>query len=329
MDQQFLAVGDVTTDTFIRLTDAQVHCAIDTDQCTISMPWGAKIPYEFAIPVSAVGNAANAAISAARLGLRTSFLSATGTDESGVASLATLRENDVATELVTTHKGLPSNHDFVLWFETERTILIKHSAFPYHIPSDTTPPPIVYLSSLGDESGKAHAELIAWLSRFPQTKLVFQPGHELSMPRALTDPIYRAAYISVCNKEEAEGILGVGKTDMTELLKQLRAIGPQVVIITDGPKGAYAFDGTHILSVPLYPDPAPPYERTGAGDAFASAVAAALALGKPLDEALLWGPINSMSVVQKVGAQEGLLHREELEKLLAQAPADYQIHQLS
>jgi sugar/nucleoside kinase (ribokinase family) len=75
--------------------------------------------------------------------------------------------------------------------------------------------------------------------------------------------------------------------------------------------------------MPTYPDPKPPYERTGAGDAFASTVTAALALGKPLSEALQWGPINSMSVVQQVGAQKGLLTREKLEEYLRNAPKDY------
>ena len=56
-----------------------------------------------------------------------------------------------------------------------------------------------------------------------------------------------------------------------------------------------------------------------------STVVVALALGKSLREALLWGPINSMSVVQQVGAQKGLLTREALEQYLANAPADYTV----
>jgi sugar/nucleoside kinase (ribokinase family) len=75
----------------------------------------------------------------------------------------------------------------------------------------------------------------------------------------------------------------------------------------------------------MYPDERGPFERTGAGDAFASTVAAALALGKPLEEALLWGPINSMSVVQEVGAQKGLLTREALLSYLDKAPASYTV----
>jgi len=54
-----------------------------------------------------------------------------------------------------------------------------------------------------------------------------------------------------------------------------------------------------------------------------------VALGKPLEEALLWGPINSMSVVQDIGAQKGLLSRKDLEKYLEDAPNNYKIRVLS
>ena len=42
-----------------------------------------------------------------------------------------------------------------------------------------------------------------------------------------------------------------------------------------------------------------------------------------LRQALRLAPINSMSVVQHVGARAGLLRRAELERYLAEAPADY------
>jgi ribokinase len=75
--------------------------------------------------------------------------------------------------------------------------------------------------------------------------------------------------------------------------------------------------------MPLYPDPKAPYDRTGAGDAFASTFVAGLAKGMTLEEALRWAPINSMSVVQKVGAQAGLLTEEEMKHYLDQAPEWY------
>ena len=37
----------------------------------------------------------------------------------------------------------------------------------------------------------------------------------------------------------------------------------------------------------------------------------------------MWGPVNSMSVVQQIGARAGLLTRERLEEYLAKAPEDY------
>ena len=94
--------------------------------------------------------------------------------------------------------------------------------------------------------------------------------------------------------------------------------------ITDGKKGAYAYDGNSMWFMPPYPDPKPPINRTGAGDAFSSTFTVAISLGKSVTEVLRWGPVNSMSVTQQMGARAGLLTREKLEELLAKAPADYQ-----
>ena len=137
--------------------------------------------------------------------------------------------------------------------------------------------------------------------------------------------LYGATEVIACNKEEAERILEVGETDMKILLEQMHALGPKTVLITDGPNGAFVYDGTEMLTVPMYPDPKIPYDRTGAGDAMTSTFVAALALGKSLKEALLWGPVNSMAVVQEIGAQKGLLTRNALEAYLASAPETYTV----
>ena len=127
------------------------------------------------------------------------------------------------------------------------------------------------------------------------------------------------------NKEEAERILETDETDIKTLLEKMRALGPKTVLITDGRNGAYSFDGIEMLKIPLYPDSRPPRERTGAGDAMSSTIVAALALGLPLRDALLWGPVNAMAVVQETGAQKGLLTRDALLQFLADAPAEYRI----
>jgi sugar/nucleoside kinase (ribokinase family) len=106
-------------------------------------------------------------------------------------------------------------------------------------------------------------------------------------------------------------------------LSSLHSLGPKIVCITDGPRGAYmnAPEGTFFM--PPYPDPAPPKNRTGAGDAFAATFVSYLALGKTPQEALRRAPINSAFVVQHIGAQKGLLTKAQLEQYLTTAPEDF------
>jgi ribokinase len=135
--------------------------------------------------------------------------------------------------------------------------------------------------------------------------------------------IYKHANILVLNKEEAALVGGGDINNMHDLFDKLHDLGPEVVCITDGPNGAYASSPEGRFFMPIYPDLAPPYERTGAGDAFASTFTAAVMRGKSLQEALMWGPINSMNVVQKAGAQEGLLTEQQLLEFLEKAPDWY------
>ena len=322
----FIAIGDTTVDEFIKLKEARINCDINAEACTISMKWGDKIPYEFSELVPGVGNAANAAVAAARLGLTSAFVSNVGRDRFGEEILAALTKEGVDTRYIAVNDGIPTNHHYVLWYEAERTILIRHEKYPYRIPEGFVAPKWIYLSSTGENSVAFHEELPLWLAAHPETKLAFQPGtFQMEMGKEKLMALYAATEIVACNKEEAERILELGETDSRELLEKMRALGPKTVLITDGPKGAYAYDGTEMFRVPMYPDPKPPYDRTGAGDAMTSTFVVALALGKSLKEALLWGPVNSMSVVQEVGAQKGLLTRSALEKYLAEAPADYAV----
>ncbi len=325
----FIAIGDTAVDEFIKLKEARVNCDINNENCTISMKWGDKIPFEFAVNVPGVGNAANAAVAAARLGLLSGFVSNVGDDRSGQEIIETFKKEGVDTAYVAINKEMPTNHHYVLWYEAERTILIHHEAYPYTIPQGFKPPKWIYLSSAGENSAQFHLDLATWLAEHPETKLAFQPGtFQMKMGKEKLAALYAVTEIVACNKEEAERILECGETDIKTLLSSMHALGPKIVLITDGPNGAYSFDGTEMLKVPMYPDPKPPVDRTGAGDATTSTIVAALALGKPLREALLWGPINSMSVVQEIGAQKGLLSHAALEEYLKNAPADYRVESL-
>jgi sugar/nucleoside kinase (ribokinase family) len=325
----FIAIGDTVVDEFINLKEAKITCKINNDDCTISMRWGDKIPYESAEIVVAVGNAANAAVSSARLGLSTGFISNVGKDEYGQQIIDALAKEKIDTRYVNINEGLPTNHHYVLGYEAERTILIRHEAYPYHLPNKLPPPKWMYLSSVADHTEAFHDELAAWLKEHPETKLTFQPGtFQMKMGKDRLAALYAVSEVLAINKQEAERILGLPDTDIKELLQKIRALGPKIALITDGPNGAYAYDGTKMFKVPRYPDPRAPINRTGAGDAMASTFSVALALGKSLEEALTWGPINSMSVIQHTGAQKGLLAREGLLKLLASAPATYRAEEI-
>lgn len=331
MNTDFFAIGDIVTEPFIKLKDAKVNCKIDTGACEISMRFGDKIPYESATLVAAVGNAANAAVAAARLGVSSALRSYVGDDRYGPECLEVLEKEGVDTTYMVTEKGKATNYHYVLWYESERTILVKHEEFSYSMPQITAPPTWMYLSSLASNSLPYHKAIQEYLEKNPSVKLAFQPGtFQMKLGYEALKGLYLRTELFFCNKEEAMRILGIETAiEMPVLLEKMRELGPKTVVITDGRNGAYAFDGTKKLFVPMYPDKHEPLERTGAGDAFASTVAAALALGRPIEEALLWGPINSMSVVHEIGAQKGLLSREALLLYLHDAPASYAVTELT
>lgn len=321
----FLAVGDTVVDDFIRIKDAAVHCRIDNEACELCVRFGDKVPFESSTVIYGVGNAANAAVSAARLGLSTGFLTHVGNDERGKTIIKRFKSENISTDGVAKDKKVPTNYHYVLSYESERTILVHQNEYDYQFPKNLPAPKALYFSSISATAVQYREDLISYLEKNPDVFFAFQPGvFEIKSGIKAFERFYKRADFFACNKEEAERILSKqAGSDMEELLASLRELGPKIVVITDGRSGAYAADAQQMLSIPMYPDVREPYERTGAGDAFASTVAAALVSGKPLAEALLWGPINSMSVVQKVGAQEGLLTKKELEQYLAQAPETY------
>src|SRR6185369_12796201 len=95
-----LAIGDVVIDAFIRLQDAEVNCDIDQKNCKLCMEFGQKIPYESVDVCNAVGNASNASVSAARLGLSVGLLSYVGNDQNGKDCIDELKKNNVDTDRV-------------------------------------------------------------------------------------------------------------------------------------------------------------------------------------------------------------------------------------
>ena len=328
---QVLSVGDVVTDAFIQLREDQAVSFENQNGQWIAMPFGQKLPYQGVQVVPAVGNASNASVSFNRLGLTGGLVSNVGDDDSGREILKTLQQNGVDTRFVQINPNMQSNYHYVLRYKEERTILIKHQEYPYQWPRflGEDVPEWIYFSSISENALDYHDEMATWLEHNPDVKLAFQPGtFQIDAGAERLKRIYARSEILLLNREEAAEVSGGHVDDLPGLLTKLHALGPKIVCITDGPEGAYASDGQRVLFMPSYPDPKPPVDRTGAGDAFSSAFVAAIITGHDVEGALQWAPINSMSVVQYVGAREGLLTNEAMDDYLRKAPADYVPKQL-
>src|SRR3989344_4444176 len=154
MQYDFVAIGDITTDAFIKLKDAEELMNHGTRELCVR--FADKVPYEEVIEIRAVGNAANAAVSAQRIGLSSALIARVGDDENGRNCRETLKGNGVSDEYVETQAGLPTNYHYVLWFGAERTILVKQTKFTYSMPKFEKPPKYIYLTSLGESAKEFH-----------------------------------------------------------------------------------------------------------------------------------------------------------------------------
>ncbi len=321
-----ISVGDVVTDAFIKLLDDKAEVITNGDEKKLAMEFGTKIPFDHAEVCPAVGNASNAAVNFAKLGLKSGLVANVGGDSAGRDILAELAKKKVDTRYVHISPKNVSNYHYVLWYKEERTILIKHEEYDYHWPHlrPKEIPGWIYFSSISEHALGFHDDLAHWLDENPEVKLAFQPGtFQIEAGAERLKRIYGRSELIACNREEAASITGGNHGDIHDLFDRFHKMGPKIVVISDGPAGSYASDGHNRFKMPIYPDIAPPKERTGAGDAFTSTFVASIMKGNNVQGALQWAPISSMNVVQKVGAQAGLLSEDEMAEFLQKAPPDY------
>lgn len=319
-----LAIGDIATDVFIKIKEADTEYDKEDGGWKLCLDYGGKIPYESKELCYAVGNSSNVAISISNLGLKSSLISYVGKDEIGNENIKKLNEENVQTDYIKIVDGLESNYHYVLWYKGERTILVKHTEFPYSFPKELEEPKWIYLSSLASNSISYHNEISEYIENHPNVFLAFQPGTlQIRLGVDAINNLYKNAKVLLCNQNEAQKILGVKENDIPKLLKMMYEIGPKIVIITNGIKGAYSYDGNEILFMNAFYDKNKTIEVTGAGDSFSGAFMAALVLGKTIFDALIWGAVNAKSVVEYVGPHKGLLNRDQIEEYIKNIPEDY------
>jgi len=329
---EILFVGDTASDTYVTLDERGTRLIGDGRDVLLAVPFGAKVPYESTVTIEAGGNAANAAVACARLGLHVALATYVGADQLGRDVVAALQRERVDTSLVVLDRGAPTNRHFVLRLGDERTILVHHERYAYHWPHlrPSEIPQWLYLSSVGSDAAAYEDQIVDWLDENPSVSLAFQPGtYQIARGARRLERLYRRAALLVCNREEAAAIGGGDPADdVADLLDRLHALGAGAVVVTDASAGAFGSDRTGRYEVPIYPDADAVVDRTGAGDAFAATVLAHLALGHSLSEALLRAPVNAMSVVHDIGTQAGLLGRDEIAEILDRAPAGFAVRPL-
>ena len=139
----FIAIGDTVIDAFIKISVGHIQeTAHGRELC---VPYGAKVPFDDVFILPAVGNSANAAVSASRLNLKTGLLTSLGKDTHGDECLEQLKKEKIATDFIRQEEGKKTNYHYVLWQGDDRTILIKHEQFTPTIP-DIGSPKWLYLS---------------------------------------------------------------------------------------------------------------------------------------------------------------------------------------
>ena len=299
------AVQDVFlshSDEFKPVTDKSLH------EQVLQLEMGAKADVN-KIDFSTGGGATNAAVTFARQGLHAKFMGTIGHDPAGQAVVNDLDNESVDTSHVSYSKRLNTGYSVLLLAPNgERTILTYRGASTHYdihnFDLSDVQADWLYVSSVAGQIDILST--IFQQAKQNGMKIFFNPGKgelkQIDKLKALLDDV---DVLSV-NKEEVQQIVHGETSD--ELVRHALSL-VDTVIVSDGPKGVVASDGKTIVTAGMYQD-VKVIDRTGAGDAFGSGFLSQWAQGKSLKDSIVFASANSTSVVTKIGAKKGILHKQ-------------------
>lgn len=305
-----ITLGSATIDVFVN-TENQVlrkkhGCRTDK---LLAYPLGTKIVIK-ELFYETGGGGTNTAVAFSRLGLKTGYLGELGKEGDSRTILEVLRKNRVQF-LGKKEKGKAGYSIILDSVAHDRTILtFKGSNNDFTI-SDRDmrklSPRCFYFSSMMGKSF-ATAKKIALYAKKKGITLAFNPSsYQAKFGKKALMPIISRTTILLLNDEEAEYIVGKGTIEQN--LKRLHALGPKIVVITQGCRGVHAYDGKNIYYIK--PRNVRVVEATGAGDAYSSAFVAAILKGEPAAIAMQIGQVEAESVLRHIGAKNKLLTWKE------------------
>jgi ribokinase len=260
------------------------------------------------------GKGANAAVAAARLGAKVSMLGRVGEDAFGGELKRNLRKNRVDAEYVRTTPDAPTGSAFItVTPDGENAIVVSPGANRSFGPDE-----VEEAAQTLRETGILVAQLevpaeaverAASIATESGGRFVFNLAPAREVPQSLLrlpDPL-------VVNEHEARFLLDDDARDPEVLAEKLLDLGPASAVVTLGASGAALASGGTTRRFP-----APKIEAvdtTGAGDAFVGALAAKLAGGATLEEAVPYAVLAGAAAVAREGAQGALPTPEEVERL--------------
>lgn len=314
-----LSVGASVIDLFLKPSDS--HVKIDNGNVVLKL--GDKVPTDIK-DLTLGGNGANVAVGLSRLSHEVSFYTYLGTDalSKEIEQIAEAEKINLITDRSEQERTPLS---LIFDFNDDR-IIFSHHEKKNHIFSykESVLPELIYLTSIGETWAQAYKDVLSF-AKNNNIPIALSPGSAQldSINDVLMEALKYSQYLFL-NKEEGQKILTTCSRPaetIGQILTSLQALGPKIVSVTDGEKGAYAIDD-EAYSINVF-DHEKAIEKTGAGDSYATGFLASHLLRNPLPECMRWGGVNANSVTQFIGGQKGLLDKDSLVKALSERP-DYQ-----
>ena len=258
------------------------------------------------------GKGANQAVAAARAGAVVSMIGAVGDDEHGRTALESLRAEGIDISRIRIHAVEPTGVALIaVGGRGENQIVVAPGAnAAWELDDDdraTIGGAAVVVTNHEVPATVVTDALRA--ARHAGAKTILNPAPA----RALSADILYLGPILTPNEHEL--VVGIGN-DVTETaLDELMARHAGPVVVTQGAAGALLATGTERERSPGHPV-ATPVDTTGAGDTFNGVLAAWLAEGASLPDAIRAANAGAALSVLAVGAREGMPARMAIEELL-------------
>jgi ribokinase len=269
------------------------------------------------------GKGGNQAVAAARLGAQVHILSAVGADSFGLEAQTALVNDGVDTSSLITDPRNATGIALILVDGAGENVISVASGANLALGPDAIERELGRLGSLaGDvvlvsnELAPATAAAALRGGRAGGARTIFNPAPAVGIDLAWLE------FVDILTPNRGElaalvGSPGAGSDSSgLDLLRAARSLAVRgAVIVTLGPDGALVVprDGAELTVAAIAVDVV---DTTGAGDAFNGALAAALAGGRPLDDAVRRAVAAGGSATTRSGAREGMPTSEDLEAAL-------------